>query len=1013
MKKMRPLLISIIFVVLFAAVGAAVTPPDGEEALFTTSTSPDALIVLDLSGSMAWNPAGGSNIWGSSTCSGTFYSSSGTGHNVNCSRLAIAKRAMFNVLDDNNDGTINSSDEGSLGVRIGYMRYYDCSSDDTGGSYTSGCNQIPGSSSTSRRYIGSKYSQIYCNSSTSCTIGSTGSYAVGGESASGGTPIGSALNEAKLYLDAHKAADAAKVCRQKFVIFITDGSDTFSCSGSGAECDGGRYKGRREAVARAKVLADAGYKVFVIGFGATMPDYLENTLNWMAYHGGTDNPNAANTGSTSGFTPGTPGACTTASDAASATCYDSANPSGVTTSNFKANSNDPGYAALSGYAFLAADADQLAAAMKTAINLIREATYSFSQASVQSSRTTDENFIYEGSFQPVTDDPFWLGHLRKFQISANGSVGAEVWDAGNVLQATSASSRNMLTCKAGAMASFTTVTAADLDVASTTVRDQVVGYFRGDPAYNQENWKLGDVFRSTPITVGTPSIFFEDVRDAGNAFATHRSSNVRSSANGNRLIVAGANDGQFHAFKTSDGAEAWSFIPPSMLTKLKNIYHTTHPTALTHQYFVDGPVTVADAWLGIGDGTGKAASDWKTILVFGLGRGSVDRLWSSSSSCATGFGGTYAVGRPYFCGYYALDITNSLSPDLAGISGSRWLTISPSASQAPYLGDSWSKMMIGRVRINVGGAEREKWVGVIGGGYNAGDCTGGSCDTRGKGIYVIDLRDGTVLWSYTRADNAGMNYSIPAQPSIVDTDNDGFIDTVYIGDIGGNMWRLKFCRSSDMPSCGTANWSGGRFFASSTGKIYTGAAVAKGSIWVSWGTGDKTDPTAVSQESFFVVRDDERTNTYTISDIVDVTATGQTFDPVTSSSAGYRIQLSSAGEKILAEPTIFGGVVYFTTYTPPSGTDPCAQGGTAKLFGLNFKTGAGAMTGDVRSITVGTGIPSAPVISLKPDGSATPDLYVTTSGGGGTGGATQRVNFNPPGPINRTNMLYWRDQRIQ
>jgi len=580
-----------------------------------------------------------------------------------------------------------------------------------------------------------------------------------------------------------------------------------------------------------------------------------------------------------------------------------------------------------------------------------------------------------------------------------------------------------LTYKGGALVSFTTsnITHTDLDVANTTVRDEVIGYFRGDPAYNPENWKLGDVFRSTPITVGTPSAFFDDVRDANNAFAAHRANNVRSSAIGNRLIVAGANDGQFHAFKTSDGSEAWSFIPPSMLTKLKNIYHTTHPTALTHQYFVDGPVTVADAWLGSGDGTGKAASEWKTMLVFGLGRGSVDRLWSSSSSCTSGFGGTYTAGRPYFCGYYALDITNSLSPDLAGITGSRWLMISPSASQAPYLGDSWSKMMIGRVRINVGGAEREKWVGFIGGGYNAGDCAGGGgCDTRGKGIYVIDLRDGSVLWSYTRENNANMNYSMPAQTAIVDTDNDGFIDTVYIGDIGGNMWRLKFCRSSDMPSCGTANWSGGMFFNSSSGNIrpiYTGAAVAKdnaGNLWVYWGTGDKTDPTASNaQEHFYAVRDNARTGTFTISDIDNITSGGQTFDPTTSSRVGYRIQLPGGGEKILAEPTIFGGVVYFTTFTPPSGNDPCAQGGTAKLFGVNYRTGAGAMTGGVRSVVVGTGIPSAPVISLKPGGSPMPDLYVTTSGGGGAGGSTQRVDFNPPGAINRTNMLYWRDQRIQ
>ena len=54
----------------------------------------------------------------------------------NCSRLTIAKRSIFNILDDNNDGTINSTDETSLGVRLGYMRFYNCHNDDTGNSYT-------------------------------------------------------------------------------------------------------------------------------------------------------------------------------------------------------------------------------------------------------------------------------------------------------------------------------------------------------------------------------------------------------------------------------------------------------------------------------------------------------------------------------------------------------------------------------------------------------------------------------------------------------------------------------------------------------------------------------------------------------------------------------------------------------------------------------------------------------------------------------------------------------------
>lgn len=206
----------------FLAAGAvqAATAPAGEEALFTNSVAPDALIAIDLSGSMEWNPAGGSRIYGVSSCaanttscsgtgcSGGFCTSSKTGCSTDCSRITIAKRTIFDVLDDNDDNTINSSDETSLGIRLGYMRFYNCSgsSEEQQGTYnySSGCNKYV-------RAIGSKYSLIYCASNSSCTVtsGSSSSNCVNGESASGGTPLAAALQEAKLYLDAHKAVDDA------------------------------------------------------------------------------------------------------------------------------------------------------------------------------------------------------------------------------------------------------------------------------------------------------------------------------------------------------------------------------------------------------------------------------------------------------------------------------------------------------------------------------------------------------------------------------------------------------------------------------------------------------------------------------------------------------------------------------------------------------------------------------------------------------------------------------------
>ena len=300
-------------------------------------------------------------------------------------------------------------------------------------------------------------------------------------------------------------------------------------------------------------LCDAGYKVFVIGMGSNMPDHLKRTLNWMAYYGGTDNPLVENDGDSTSFDPSAVTSCG-GSSTTGAGCG--------TTDECYAVSNDPGTLELSGYAFLANNATELEAAFRQAISVIREATYSFSQASVASSRLIDENFIYEAAFQPINGDPFWLGHVTKYQINNDGTIGAALWDAGQVLQGADAAARAIYTYKSGALTAFNTtnITAANLGVSTTTRRNEVVGFIRGESTYNKDNWKLGDTFRSNPVTVGTPSAYFKDARDAAAAFATFRTTNLRTTANGKRIVVAGSNDGQLHAFRTDTGGEVWSFI---------------------------------------------------------------------------------------------------------------------------------------------------------------------------------------------------------------------------------------------------------------------------------------------------------------------------------------------------------------------------------------------------------------------------------------------------------------------
>ncbi len=702
-----------------------------------------------------------------------------------------------------------------------------------------------------------------------------------------------------------------------------------------------------------------------------------------------------------------------------------------------------GTADANGHAYYADNPTELATQLAAIPQDIISRTYSFTVTSVSSSRVSDENFLYQASFTPVNGNPFWHGYLQKYNLNADGSVGSSVWEAGSLLTVRDYSTRHIYTAQNGSLVPFTASLPMSLfGVSSATTETNIVGYIQGNPTYNPDGWKLGDIFHSTPVGVGTPNIFFEDTRDhsyasyacngatiLANAFDQFRCNNQRSSANGLRLIVAGANDGQFHVFRTLDGLEMWSFVPPNLLPQLQYLAHMSNPSTLLHQYLVDGPVTVADVWWksagGSSDGTTKVQSDWHTMAIFGEGDGGVN-LWSSDPYCGQNQQATYDSAHKYYCGYYAFDLTNTASPPTSF----NWLlggTAGISSANGPYLGAPWSKMLVGRVAYNMGGQMYEKWVGFIGGGYNVSNCSGGgacgTCDCRGLGFYVVDLSNGQILWSYTYGNDTNMRYPMPAAPAIVDVDGDGLIDTVYLGDLGGNMWRFKFCRAADLPNCGISgqqvNWTGGRLYQSSVAQnIFQSATVAQDAqqnIWVYWGTGNHISPKqdTVTSDTIYGIMDDDRTTTYTRGNLQNISTVGQTFN-TGGGQDGWYINFPGAGEKMLADPTVFGGFVYFTTYTPPTGSgDLCAQSGTSSLYAVGYTSGNGAFGGSARSTSLGSGMASAPIISMKPGSSNVADMYVTVSGGGGISANTQRVNINMPGVASRVNILNWRDRRIQ
>ena len=106
MKKLAFILFSLIWILPNA------TPLQADDAdLFVSQVPPDALILLDLSGSMNWGPEGNPAPEGGR-------------------RVDIAKNVLFDLLDDDDNGQVNTNDEKSLNnIRFGYMRF-------TGSTYT-------------------------------------------------------------------------------------------------------------------------------------------------------------------------------------------------------------------------------------------------------------------------------------------------------------------------------------------------------------------------------------------------------------------------------------------------------------------------------------------------------------------------------------------------------------------------------------------------------------------------------------------------------------------------------------------------------------------------------------------------------------------------------------------------------------------------------------------------------------------------------------------------------------
>lgn len=593
-------------------------------------------------------------------------------------------------------------------------------------------------------------------------------------------------------------------------------------------------------------------------------------------------------------------------------------------------------------------------------------SYSRSAAAITTYKPGEDLHLYSSYF----DYPSWRGHLKGYNVnSGDGSIigpatgwvgdcdgdGTPDADAGCEMKLNKLNGRNgrgiVYTSKLNAGVLFnrlafdpnnsTSVTNLQalvnplgldidgIDGANKPADAATIMYYTIDSGYDGDKyrgtrdtgWPLGDIYNSGMVVVGAPKFFppsppavgvdpYKGYADGDSSIPT-TDFKTDNAARATRIYV-GANDGMVHAIKASDGQESWAYIPNSVLGKLYEFKEG-------HRFTVDLPLKAADIYSPGGAGTiwssvvaGSEKSGWHTMLTGGLR------------------GGGYS--------YFALDVTVPDDPKPA------WeMTDGDADVTTRDMGKTWSTPATGRIMID----GVYTYVIIVGGGLSA--------DTnKGNNLYIINAGSGAILKEINIGDSTN---HVPSEILVI-PDNDkssanyGNIVSAYFGDTSGDLWKLTDLNDA----AGGAAWSpvatrlhdgvGKVFHKPAISKSKGGCVVPVGGVdytintnttFILYGTGDEEDPT----------------NTGTTDHMYEIADPALTVANSTITLSKVWERQFSNGEKMLTDPFVSLGTVYFITYSPEGG---CAQG-ESFLWGLTIsKCGnAGNTAGIVFDLAGNTG----------------------------------------------------------
>ena len=241
-------------------------------------------------------------------------------------------------------------------------------------------------------------------------------------------------------------------------------------------------------------------------------------------------------------------------------------------------------------------------------------------------------------------------------------------------------------------------------------------------------------------------------------------------------IVVGTNDGALHMINGYDGTEDWRFIPNEFLNPTqRDLFRNPEST---HPYGLDVTPTILSVDNNSNGKIETANGDYVHIFV------------------ASRRGGK---------SIYALDVTADVTSKTQKVVPKYlWRIQGGVTSGYSRLGYTWSQPRLATINAYNGTNVVKKKVLIFGGGYdNTQDTAGtfspadnGGADFRGNAIFITDPTDGSKILSISGAGTGAdievsdMGYSIPSRITIADSNGDGVGDRLYVGDTGGQVWRV-------------------------------------------------------------------------------------------------------------------------------------------------------------------------------------------------------------------------------